>query len=519
MRRFLSTIISVTCLLSMLVSCDEFYEVNDDPNKPSQSASKNLLAPVLGYWAKQSFEHGEFVAYITQQVATYGGGDTRRDRWDYLNVNRIGHWRVHYHDVGVNASNLIATSVEEENENYEGIGRVVLALSTLITSDVFGDMPLSEAFVGNTFPKYDDHQEIYTWVGEELDRAIAALEVAKTQEDQNTPLYNDFIYGGDLDKWIALAHAVKARMLLHYVPNVSAPYDEILSEVEMALSNFETAAYEYTNGAETSLEIMQCQWGPNKAKYEWDYWQNALDASGPTYFFLHNLMGYDPLTADYVDPRLPYLMTSRDVLDLGDGTTKPAYYGMRSGEGIDGTKDNDLYPYMYGNYQTRDDASQFILMEEELHFIKSEVLFMKGQFNESLAALQEGVSVHMNRAGVPSDEAEAFLRSEKMPQNGTALRLSHIMQQKVVALYLQGEVWADMRRHGFDTNIYEGLERPVDLAYYWEDNTGEHVWLQRFPYDPETEEIYNRGELLKRDAFQNPAWMYQPVFWAKKIEL
>jgi hypothetical protein len=88
------------------------------------------------------------------------------------------------------------------------------------------------------------------------------------------------------------------------------------------------------------------------------------------------------------------------------------------------------------------------------------------------------------------------------------------MIQKYVALRLQGEIWVDMRRYGYSDQIYPGLKRPKRLAYYWDaDNPSE--WIQRLPYDTETEEIYNKPELERLGAYQNPDWLKTPMFWAK----
>ncbi|MDK2841553.1 MAG: hypothetical protein PWQ17_1058, partial [Anaerophaga sp.] len=38
--------------------------------------------------------------------------------------------------------------------------------------------------------------------------------------------------------------------------------------------------------------------------------------------------------------------------------------------------------------------------------------------------------------------------------------------------------------------------------------------IQRLNYDPETEEKYNRDELIRLGAFRNPEWLKKPMIWA-----
>jgi hypothetical protein len=54
---------------------------------------------------------------------------------------------------------------------------------------------------------------------------------------------------------------------------------------------------------------------------------------------------------------------------------------------------------------------------------------------------------------------------------------------------------------------------------YW-DITKTDEWVQRLNYDPETEEKYNRNELIRLGAFDealnsaNPNWLRKPMIWA-----
>ena len=43
---------------------------------------------------------------------------------------------------------------------------------------------------------------------------------------------------------------------------------------------------------------------------------------------------------------------------------------------------------------------------------------------------------------------------------------------------------------------------------------GKHVIYAQQRVDPETEEKYNREELIRLDAFRNPEWLKKPMIWA-----
>ncbi len=114
----------------------------------------------------------------------------------------------------------------------------------------------------------------------------------------------------------------------------------------------------------------------------------------------------------------------------------------------------------------------------------------------------------------------------------TNYTLHDLMTQKYIAMYLQPEQFTDMRRYHFsnkrnnygigDQNeiVYETLRRPYNLyAAYWidglSDSEKENTWVQRIPYDPETEMKYNRSELERLGAYANYKWLQKPLQWAQ----
>jgi len=486
--------------LFFLLGCSDFEELNVDPDSPVTSTPNFLLPPVMSWTATSFFDHGEEMAYLTQQLATFSGFDKYHDRWDFVTANRIGQWRRHYHDISVNAKHVIESAAEENSTNYQGVAKVLYAFSTLRTTAIFGDMPYLEALEGNPSPPYDPQSVIYEQVLIELDEAIELLENTNLETVRKLTSAEDNIYQGDLNKWIGLAHAVKARALLHLTPNVNQNYTEVIAEVDLALTTWDDAVFDYSVGVEGNARQTN-QWGPSQADPDWNYGNNTLNSTAPGRFMLEEALQYDPITNEVGDPRTAYLMTPN---------ADTVYLSIVPSTGKVASFEDDEYPNLYGSYVTQDDAPMYLFRQEELHFIKAEALFNQGNASAAYDEVIQGITVNMDRAGVPDAERNEFLASDMVPQTGTELTLSNIMMQKYVALWLDGEVWTDMRRYGYDDQIYRGLQQPPNLAFYW--NEGE--WIERLPYDTETEEIYNKPELDRLGAFQNPEWLKVPMIWA-----
>ena len=487
--------------LFLLSGCEEYLDVNDDPDQPFTSTPNFLLPPVMAYTATSIFDHGEEIAYITQQLATFSGFAKYEDRWDYVTANRIGQWRRHYHDISSNAQHVITTAQEENSTNYEGVAKILYAFSTLRTTALFGDMPYFEALQANPSPAYDDQIDIYEQVILELDEAIQLLE--NTDPEKVRPLTGaeDHIYKGDLDSWISFAYAVKARALLHLTPNVNQNYDQVIEAASNALSNWNDATFVYSSGVQGN-QLQMNQWGPSQADPAWDYGNNTLNNSAPGQFMLEEALHYDPTTHTVGDPRTPLLMSPNE---------RNEFLSITPSVGKVASAPDEDYPNLYGSYITQDYAPMFIFREEEIHFILAEAYFNDGNTSSAFESFTTGITVNMNRVGVEANAQNDFLNEQYIPQNAGELSIGDIMTQKYVALWLDGEVWTDMRRYNYNDQIYPGIQPPPNLAPYW--NEGE--WIERFPYDTETEEIYNKPELDRLGAYQNPDWLKEPMIRAQ----
>ena len=538
MKRFINFGFQVIFMIGTIVlisGCDKFFDVNDDTDLPSAATPNLLLTPIQGLMATNCYEQGETSAYFAQQIATLNGFNSVKDRWDYTSVTRVGLFRRHFHDVASNARNLYNTANAEGSKNYEGAGHTMMVLSTQTATDLFGQMPYREALQGNPSPAYDEQSIIYDGMLDEIDLAISLFRASSGTDRIMVGNGSDRMYNGKMEYWEAFAHGIKARILLHLTPNINQDYQPIIDEVDLALSLFPDFFAEYDYEKDQVNAYLQNQWGPARSKPEWDYTINILGQSAPTPFLLESVMGYDPEEDSIKDPRQSLLMEPgqysdsvryyTDAIIATEDTVgvnldsmilvvlDTTYLSVAPSEGRSQLIPSEKYPNLYGSYMTEDFSTQPYMTEEELHFIKAEAAFRSGQLSTAFQSFQDGIERHMERVGVAQIDITAFMASDMVPNTVADLTLSHIMMQKWLAMYLQLEAWVDMRRYQYDSKIYKGLKRPENLAFFWDENeTGK--WIQRIPYDNQTEEIFNKPELDRLGAFQNPDWLKVPLWWA-----
>ena len=507
MKRFIY-IISIFIGILTITSCNKL-DLNYNPVQPVTVPSNQRLPAIQANLAYSLYSQARFASYHSYYVTTRtGNSNAQTDTWNYNTITRMGAWRWHYFDVGSNIAGpagMLLRAAEDGDNNYIGVGKIMLALSYLSATDVFGDMPFDEAYNGTFNPKYDSQERIYAGVENLLNEAIQELQnVSVSARSMNTNV--DLIYGGNYTKWIALAEGVRARMKLH-TANFTNGYQDLLTTVNKALTNFDDAMFKYPSKSDLAFE--KNLWGESRANPEWQFAdiRNDLVNSLPTDILMKALT--IDATSNTYDPRL-YKLTTQ-------GANKK-YLGAKVSEGLrdvslpSGTVYQD-FANLYNGYWTADSSAYPYMIKEELYFIKAEALHYLNDLQGAYNAYKLGIETNLRRLGVEEGQIINFLGSSKLVQNATDLKISDIMMQKWVALYLQAESWVDIRRYGYSKTAYPDLYYPRYALAEWGGR-----YIQRFVYDPQTEYVYNPKEIERLGAGARD-WVFTPLWWADKSTL
>lgn len=129
----------------------------------------------------------------------------------YTPITLNGSWRAVYSTALPDIKTMIPLAEEQELYTHVGIAKVLEVYMMITMVDFFGDVPYSEATLGEEFPnpKVDPGADIYAAMEKLLDEAITDF-----AKDEKALPKNDFFYGGDESKWIRLANTIKLKMYL-----------------------------------------------------------------------------------------------------------------------------------------------------------------------------------------------------------------------------------------------------------------------------------------------------------------
>lgn len=551
-------VIILSLLISFMgASCEDWLYDNVNKDAAHEVLPQQVLPVVLFYSAQLQFDHAEYGAYLTQTLTTGGRNQTSsfayKSGWgDFLTMNRHPQWRRHFYDIGVNAKEIIDEAHEAQAWNLELIGRTLRLMSTQMTTDLFGDMPRSEAYESNS-PHYDTQESIYEWMNQEIEELIGMYEdPTYTEAATNIPIDQsiDRVFAGDLNKWKHYTYALKARLLLRKLPNWennAATCQAIITAVNRALEGWEDVLYRFDggNGAQNS------PWGEAFGSTEqgglgWEGRGNMLNSAVPTKYFMENILGvfesHNNLRGWAEDPRILAFMSARPgPSGTSDSGTEMRYLDTNIGMDVSYKVDNypTLFPEVDGkkvSVYTQNTGYVPLFLEEELLLIKAEATYWSGDKPTARSLTMQAAEINFDRFNLSSIYGSSYTRYRNnylgnetgtgnyvttyFPADG--FNIGHIMRQKYVCLYLQPEQWTDMRRYNYsceengiqydNTYVYPGLKRPNNIyEAHWGDDP--KAWINRINYDPETEEKYNKAELERLGAYKNYQWLRKPMIW------
>jgi hypothetical protein len=201
-----------------IVGCGNFLvgdKLTNDPNNPSQATAVQLFVGMqANMFSTQENTVAMTVCMWMQQCMGTGGRFV--DQFAHYTVNEFswdGNWFQVYTGGGlVDIRKIEAAERTAGDSVFLGITKIWEAFNVGVAADLWGNVPYTQAVGSNATPGLDNQLAVYDSVQSLLSQAIVEL-----AGPGPGPLGNDLVYGGNSAKWIAAAHTLKARFLLHTV--------------------------------------------------------------------------------------------------------------------------------------------------------------------------------------------------------------------------------------------------------------------------------------------------------------
>ena len=417
------------CAFFSAISCTEDWtEMNINPNQTSMVPPTNIFGAGLTLVAGQLFGERIGIYYTgtwSGQLAAIGAGDyefrvnINNSQWDNLYRGM-----AYFEDARINA-------LKEGNNNLAAVSLIMKAFTAQQVSDMWGDIPYSEAFLlgdkGVLNPVFDSHEKVYA-------KILSELEEANSMLNANAGLIGegDFMYKGNINKWKKFSNSLRMRVAMRMsivAPQAAGP---VLTQIMGNPSNFPVF--------EVNEDNAYLKW-PGIATNNIEPWRQRLGvptSKRDNYRTNHDLISR---LVEMEDPRLPF---------YADKNANGIYNGYRMGMGQSGFPLNtQLNVSHIGNRFGYDDRGFSPFMNAaQVWFIKAEAMERGLVAGNGREAYERGITVSMQDNGVVKAEIDKYLqRSGIAWGTGATPNLEKIRMQNWIGLYKQSvEAWAENRR-------------------------------------------------------------------------
>jgi hypothetical protein len=467
MKKIIYSLAIVTTLFTVS-GCKDFLDVNDTPNNPLEVSPAVLLANGLGGTAfANNNELNRFASTIMSYLTGTANNPAAYDIYNTTGADFGNQWNNElYNGALITYRDQIIRAEETNSPYYAGIGKIMMAYTFSLATDVWGDVPYSRALRGldDTQPRIDKQEDIY--------KGNASLEIQSlfdlTREgltDLNAtasalvPSTDDLVYGGSIANWKRAGNTLLLKFAMQISAREPALAASVINEV-IAANNY------ITDNAQNLSVRFGSATGSQSPVHQYVNVTTFRDDMIMSTRYLNLLQGLN-------DPRIPQLITSPGgkftTLDNGYRGTlpSPSTSWSRWGTAVTGTGG-------VGPVRLLTNAQRAFIFAEAALVLPGIVLPAGKTANDYF---QEGIKAHMAETGVTTAQINTYFAD---PLNLTKVNLTgstedqqnQIITQKYISWTGNGlEAWNDWRRTGYpvlqphQNAVGVDATRPVRAVY------------------------------------------------------
>lgn len=369
-----------------LVSCTEdvMDEINQNKNNPESVTAKFVMTDLMVGTAV-NIVGGDFNTYSSVYMELEAGvenqtynAETRKGE-PSVPATYDNMWGAAYSNIR-SAKDIIKKCSEggsEEGNNITlGAAKVLYAYNAAVLTDLFGDIPYSQAclYTEDGLPQYlqpvlDKQQDIYADIMKNIDEAIVLFD----SEDISAMGTQDVIYRGNAALWKKAAYAMKARYTMRMLAkseNKTQALNDVLSYID---KSFASASEEF----KFAMYDGNSQYNP---LFDFMYSRHGLGAS----------QSLIDKMSERKDPRLTQSFATNWNTTTGNPTEvvtdASKFNAVPNGNPVQSTMTYDCSLASFAI-----SAPTIFLSYHELMFLKAEALCRLGQKDKAEVALKDAV--------------------------------------------------------------------------------------------------------------------------------
>ena len=457
----------------VVTSCRQELDINVDPNNPSTASINSLLsASQVGLGYALGGEGTRMPAAIVQHYAGHRSQALDYAKYEISSDDTEGTWTSLY-NVLMDLKEVENKGIESGEQVYVGVSKLLQAYTFSVLTDLYGDIPFSQALKGsvNPLPIYDTQESIYPKLITMIEEGVVAVQSGKGMLSPAV----DVVYSGDTAKWVKFGNSLKLRLLNHLSKKDANAARAFLATNPDLIEN-------YADNAKVPFGTTATSANPI---YQFDNLSGRLDQAVSSTIV-------DKMTA-LSDPRLSLYFESVSKGDLAG-----KYIGNAPGSS---EEDSDKSKYSrVGSAYASQNSPVMLMSAAEVNFIKAEIYQRASNKASAQTAYETAITQDFLALGLKNSDAVTYLANADVAYDNT---LQRIMEQKWITMFQASyEAWVDWRRTGFPL-----LNLPTESVV--------SSVPRRLPY-PTIEISVNRANLEAGPGIPvNRVTYLTPVWWDK----
>jgi hypothetical protein len=233
-------------LILLATACDLDGDLENPNNISVSGADVNLLMNKVQADFGLFFSQASAVTGRLVRLESMTAGD--RYATAIRGTTTDGLWTTAYQDVLINTQTLIPLAENAGLTTHVAVAKILEAYVYITLVDLYGDIPQTEALKGesgNFNPVADDGEDVYAKAIQLLTEA--RTELAKTGAEAGAALARDTYYGGNRERWNALANTLELKAWLN-ISLISSRTAEANAKIDNLLTSdlIDTEAENFT---------------------------------------------------------------------------------------------------------------------------------------------------------------------------------------------------------------------------------------------------------------------------------
>jgi hypothetical protein len=515
-------------IASIFSACTkDFEKMNQNPNNPVNVPAINILtnaeqsgiARQMGGWIQHTY-----LGVWCQQWCKIQYIDEDR----YMPRDMSGEFQASFINELKNLTIVIDQATNKENNpSLAAAGKIMRAWSFMYITDVWGDIPYSEALQGfsadgTLTPKYDTQESIYADLSAQLEEANQTLAATTVNFGSG-----DIIYGGDPVLWRKFANSLRLRLLNRaagtpwtFTYNMIGGTQVTTNPGPAAMASADATIAAMLADPDT-YPVFESNDDNALLTYPGTPYRNPIFNT----LYTRSDQAISETMVNWLkarnDPRLyVYAQPISSTVDSLEkyGTYTLEYAGFQNGREST-TAPFPMISFLGTKIAYDENAPLYVLTLDEVDFIKAEHYLRAANEAAAQAAYEAGVAASMERWGLADGGTvkqswgdgkvgitvggdvfnvsySDYLANPNVAWSGTAAeKFQKICEQRWAAIFGEGvQAYSEIRRTGFPARIFE-----YELAGAYYPNLGLPIRLQYAL----SEETYNTDNLAAAKLSQH----------------